>query len=220
VQGVCDHRGNIIWYSGPHLGVTSDIKLFRDFTPPLEPGERLLGDKAYIGDERLVSQVKRRRGEMDVSLRDRAFNVVHGWYRSTIEHCFAYLKRFRILSGVYRGKLLTQKDYLANALKIIVHISCAYTKHHRQRIHRSFAIQPYVAPRREVNTGVKWTDLHAGMRVKCWWLDDWWAAKIMFISARTKTATVRFVGDTACTPRMKPHLIKIWGKSRSLNIDK
>jgi len=35
VQGVCDNRGNVIWYSGPHLGVTSDIKLFRENSPPL-----------------------------------------------------------------------------------------------------------------------------------------------------------------------------------------
>jgi hypothetical protein len=49
VQGVCDNRGNVIWYSGPHLGVTSDIKLFRENSPPLLDGELLLGDKAYQG---------------------------------------------------------------------------------------------------------------------------------------------------------------------------
>jgi hypothetical protein len=29
VQAMCDHSGNIIWYSGPHLGVTSDVRLSR-----------------------------------------------------------------------------------------------------------------------------------------------------------------------------------------------
>ena len=93
MQAVCDHSGNIIWYSGPHLGVTSDIRLFREHTPPLEPGERLLGDKAYVGDLRLVAPFKKRRGQAQISQRKRAFNVVHSWYRATIEHCFAFLKR-------------------------------------------------------------------------------------------------------------------------------
>ena len=37
-----------MWYSGPHLGTTSDIKLYEQFTPPLLDGERLLGDKVYV----------------------------------------------------------------------------------------------------------------------------------------------------------------------------
>lgn len=93
VQGVCDHRGNIIWYSGPHLGVTSDIRLFRENTPPLDAGEKVLGDKAYIGDARLIAPIKKRRGAATIPRRAQAFNIAHGWYRSTIEHCFAYIKR-------------------------------------------------------------------------------------------------------------------------------
>lgn len=91
---MCDHRGNIIWYSGPHLGVTSDIKLFRTFSPPLNPGEKLLGDKAYVGEpDRLIAPYKKKRGRTSVSARRAAFNVVHGWYRATIEHSFAFVKR-------------------------------------------------------------------------------------------------------------------------------
>ena len=94
VQGVCDNRGNIIWFSGPHLGVTSDIKLFRTFTPPLTPGEKLLGDKAYVGvPTKIIPPYKKKRGRPDLSARRQAYNTVHGWYRSTIEHCFAFVKR-------------------------------------------------------------------------------------------------------------------------------
>jgi hypothetical protein len=95
VQGVCDNRGNIIWYSGPHLGVTSDIKVFRQNCPPLLPGERLLGDKAYIGEpEYLIPPFKKKRGEVRLSERKWDFNNAHAWYRATIEHCFAYVKRY------------------------------------------------------------------------------------------------------------------------------
>lgn len=94
VQAICDHRGNIIWYSGPHLGVTSDVKLSRNFPPPLNPGEKILGDKAYQGEpNRIIVPYKKKRGRADVSARRQAFNIVHSWYRSTIEHCFAYVKR-------------------------------------------------------------------------------------------------------------------------------
>jgi hypothetical protein len=94
VQGVCDHRGNIIWYSGPHLGVTSDIRLFRENPPPLEHGERLLGDKAYVGERsRLIAPYKKKRGQAKLAGRKWDFNNVHAWYRATIEHCFAYVKR-------------------------------------------------------------------------------------------------------------------------------
>ena len=94
MQGVCDHRGNIIWYSGPHLGTTSDIKLFRDNCPLLDEGERLLGDKAYVGEpDYLIAPYKKRRGEDRLSDRKYHFNNVHAWYRSTIEHCFAFVKR-------------------------------------------------------------------------------------------------------------------------------
>jgi hypothetical protein len=92
VQAVCDHRGNIMWFSGPHIGVTHDVELFRQVTPPLQDGERLLGDKAYVGEpEDLIVPYKKRKGVL--SERRENFNVVHSWYRATIEHCFAYVKR-------------------------------------------------------------------------------------------------------------------------------
>jgi len=95
VQGVCDHRGNIIWYSGPHIGVTSDIRLFREHTPPLLDGERLLGDKAYASHadrDHLIAPYKKQR-QRALTQRQWHFNNVHAWYRSTIEHCFAFVKR-------------------------------------------------------------------------------------------------------------------------------
>jgi len=91
---VCDHRGNLIWFSGPHLGVTSDVSLFRQNTPPLDDGEKLLGDKAYVGEpDQLIVPVKKMRGQEALSERRQAFNDAHSWYRATIEHCFAYVKR-------------------------------------------------------------------------------------------------------------------------------
>ena len=84
----------MIWYSGPHIGVTSDITVFRENCPPLDPGERLLGDKAYVGEpEYLIPPYKKKRGQIKLPDRKWHFNNIHAWYRATIEHCFAFVKR-------------------------------------------------------------------------------------------------------------------------------
>jgi len=89
----------MIWYSGPHIGVRHDSRIYRESPPPLVPGERLLGDKAYVGHASLIAPFKRNppRG---LSRRKRAYNVLHSWYRVTIEHCFAYLKRSASIHSV------------------------------------------------------------------------------------------------------------------------
>ena len=93
VQGACDNKGSLMWFSGPHEGVAHDMKLFREFMPPLEEGERLLGDKAYIGlPHKVIPPVKGRKG-YHLTQYSRDFNTLHSWYRSSIEHCFAYVKR-------------------------------------------------------------------------------------------------------------------------------
>lgn len=91
---MCDNRGNIIYYSGPHLGVTSDINVFRENCPWLAPGERLLADKAYYGEpDYLIVPYKKRHGQARLTGRRHDFNNVHAWYRATIEHTFAFIKR-------------------------------------------------------------------------------------------------------------------------------
>ena len=63
-------------------------------TPPLADGERLLGDKAYVGLRgRVIAPYKKKSRAAGLSERRLAFNMVHGWYRATIEHCFAFVKR-------------------------------------------------------------------------------------------------------------------------------
>jgi hypothetical protein len=54
----------------------------------------LLGDKAYVGERsRLIAPYKKKRGQAKLAGRKWDFNNVHAWYRATIEHCFAYVKR-------------------------------------------------------------------------------------------------------------------------------
>jgi hypothetical protein len=85
--------GTIIWYSGPHLGAPHDMRLFKDYMPIMRYGERILGDKAYVGHHRLLAPHKMVRRALGLTRRQMAYNTIHSWYRTTIEHCFAYVKR-------------------------------------------------------------------------------------------------------------------------------
>jgi hypothetical protein len=90
-----------MYFSGPHLGVVSDNRLFKLYTPPLAPGETLLGDKAYCDralEHQIVAPIKARhhRSLLDVQ---QEYNDLHAWYRASIEHLFGYLKRFRIIGN-------------------------------------------------------------------------------------------------------------------------
>ena len=124
VQYVCDHHGCPIWYSGPHIGTTHDTTLYKKNRPSLIDNEQLLGDKGNQGcGSSVIVPFKKRHEEVRITGDKRAFNIVHRWYRATVEHSIGYLKRFRILNGVYRGQLKRYMKELYLALSIIVHIS-------------------------------------------------------------------------------------------------
>jgi hypothetical protein len=159
VQAVCDHSGCIIWYSGPHIGTTHDVQLFRQFPPPLTNGESLLGDLAYIGggdgvivpfkkrsvqitDQRgqIINRRRRRRTRRTIPLNSaqRLYNRVQQWYRASIEHAFGYLKRYHIINSTYRGRLVLHSDFIHRAVRIIIHISTMYMRTHPHRQHVPF----------------------------------------------------------------------------------
>jgi hypothetical protein len=243
VQGVCDNRGNIIWYSGPHLGVTSDIKLFRENPPPLLDGERLLGDKAYVGLRgRVLVPYKKKKGAAGLTTRRHEFNMVHGWYRATIEHCFAFVKRsvprshvcvkyrilsmtidemrffvdlrifamfalicaiirFRILNGVYRGRIVSDAKYLTRALKIIMHTNYIYTRDHQQRFNLPMELDldelDAAAAPMDVDrgTGFEFDDFHIGDKVEVWYMRSWWHGRVTYLARATQTLSVRLTGS-------------------------
>lgn len=60
---------------------------------------------------------------------------VHRWYRATVEHSIVYIKRFHILSGVYRGRFQDDASEISNAIKIIIHASAYYIRSPPRRNH-------------------------------------------------------------------------------------
>lgn len=71
------------------------------YTPPLLPGELLLGDKAYADislSHQIIAPIKKKKHQslLEIQLQ---YNKIHGWYRASIEHAFGYSKRFRIIGN-------------------------------------------------------------------------------------------------------------------------
>jgi hypothetical protein len=67
LQLICDHSGNILWYTGPHIGTTHDIRLLQTNVPPLRPMEKLLGDLGYVGyGPQVVVPFKRNPGQAEL----------------------------------------------------------------------------------------------------------------------------------------------------------
>lgn len=101
-----------MFVSGPHVGVRSDIRIWREFGPAMVAGESSLGDKAYVANDVLdvIAPYKKEKGSK-LTLSQRDFNRIHrsvcylcssdstgcSWFRATIEHMFAQFKKFQIL---------------------------------------------------------------------------------------------------------------------------
>ena len=101
---VCNLQGVPVFYSGPHLGVMSDLNIFKQNRPPVAEGRVLLADKAYQNSEGLPVVTPIKENMKAAKDKDRnAIDALIQWYRSTIEHLFAYLKRYLILGGTFRG---------------------------------------------------------------------------------------------------------------------
>ena len=112
-----------------HIGNMSDVEMWRQFSPAMSDEEYFLADKAYIGVDGCVPPRKKpSRGRL--SQTDEDYNIVHRytsfshsirWFRATIEHVFGQMKRFRVLSGLWRCKL-TSMDFLNDLVTIVAGI--------------------------------------------------------------------------------------------------
>ena len=98
--------GIICWVNGPHQGSMSDITVYREERMendlPLE--ERILGDKGYVGEPRIITPRKKMPGR-DLSEDEQAFNALINHRRIIVENCFAMVKTFRAMSTPWRQQL-------------------------------------------------------------------------------------------------------------------
>ncbi len=100
----------IVWVNGPFPGSKADITCAREgLLNALGPGERLLGDKGYVGDARLLCPKKKpRNGEL--SQEEILFNSNHSKSRHHIERVNKRIKQFAVLSKTWRADHKQNRD--------------------------------------------------------------------------------------------------------------
>jgi hypothetical protein len=128
------------------------------------------------------------------------------------------LIRFRILGSVYRGKHFQNRNYLTRAVKIIMHISTAYTRTHPQRTHPLLAARPEVVvdpaapppppPPPDVDTGLRWADMARFLLIEMWYLGCWWKGKITWLSERKQAVSVLILFSSEIITGIKPQHIR------------
>jgi hypothetical protein len=98
VQAIADFQGRPMFYSGPHVGVRSDIRLWRQHGPDMGP-HYVFGDKAYQGDPHVLSPIKNRRHSA-LSQAEEDYNKCLSWFRAGVEHMFSQVVTVSVASGV------------------------------------------------------------------------------------------------------------------------
>ena len=106
VQIVCNFRHRIVYVSECYQGSTYDITIFREsgLLKYIEESVQIIGDRAYIGEEYIVTPRKKPR-ESGLTQEDKDFHRDINSGIAAIENVNQRLKTYAIMSGVYRGRV-------------------------------------------------------------------------------------------------------------------
>jgi len=116
IQLVISFLGHIIYFSGPHLGITPDCKIWHENRPILEDDEWILGDGAYVAEAQILSPF-RRSPNQSLTEEQLFFNLLISHYRARVEHINSLLK----FHGIYQGNFRSSVDLLVIAVRIHLH---------------------------------------------------------------------------------------------------
>jgi hypothetical protein len=117
-QVLTDRSGLMLHVSSPMAGRRHDVTLFKKSTVPtwLEKHKDIIhvrADGGYQGmseqfDVTMTIPFKRSKKKPNLTRSEKMFNKKHSSKRIIVEHSFAGVKQFQLLSQIYRGK---EKDY-------------------------------------------------------------------------------------------------------------
>ena len=123
IQMMCLHDCTSCFFTGPHPGVISDIKLYKKYTPPLDADECIFGDKAYCDNtlrNKIITPFKKPR-HRELNREEGYYNKMLGWYRTSIEHTFGYMKRFIIISNTSPHAIINQHTHTYTFISTCYH---------------------------------------------------------------------------------------------------
>jgi len=107
------NSGKVLHIFGPKAGSIHDITIYHESQLPqwlCDNSVTVLGDKGYIGCNGVITPFKRRRREIPLTFDQQMFNVALAQKRIKVENHFASLKKWKVLSHIYRGSLESHKD--------------------------------------------------------------------------------------------------------------
>jgi len=116
--GVNIINGFIHWIWGPVPGTIHDFKIVElsGIVESLEENERILGDKAYVGNDCIITPLKKPQTEIEF-----AFNSVINRWREKVEHTIGRLKAFNCLTVPWRHDI-SLHSIVFNVISQIVNI--------------------------------------------------------------------------------------------------
>jgi len=118
LQSICTFQGVPIWIDRLRIGTMSDILMWDTYKPALGEEGFFLADKGYVGGHGVETPHKKLPGR-DLSQTQKDYNAVIAWFRATIEHVYAQMKRFRIFGGIFRGKIQLDIEFLNDTVTVI-----------------------------------------------------------------------------------------------------
>lgn len=110
---VCLVTKRALQISGPFFGKAADITVWRlsGMAEFLESEDFwVLGDKGYVGGQRVKHCLKKRRGQHRLSRRNKAYNKMISTKRVFVENHFSELKVFKAVAHCFRGHLEDHVD--------------------------------------------------------------------------------------------------------------
>lgn len=95
--------GALVWIAGPAPGSRHDLTILRCYglLRNLKKHECILADRAYVGEWRVVTPLRRPRTAQEYQV-----NHVLSSLREEVEHAFGYFKHFRVLNTPFRHPLV------------------------------------------------------------------------------------------------------------------
>ena len=176
---------------------------------------------------------ERRKKNKELSQFKQDYNVLHGWFRATVEHANAQIKQFNILGNRYRGMLKKDELFLRDAVAIVCGIVCLQMEknpHRHVDIDVPFPVKLLIKDQltisqntfekkgrvcgqgpepddRIVDTQNTIESFVVGEQVLAWWWGGWYLCKIHYIAKKTKTVALRWEDNTV-TYGYKARLVK------------
>lgn len=98
---------------GPFLGKEADATIWKQCSflqHCVDEGFYVLGDKGYVGCDRVYAMKKKRKGQVRLADDDKAYNKRIAQFRVRVENHFADVKKWKVVSHVYRGDVLNHHE--------------------------------------------------------------------------------------------------------------